>query len=131
MNVHVSANAISLDPVAAGLPYRSSLDHVRASRYWNANVKETLDLLALLAADNSASDIEVRNGITLSRLARKALAPGREQQIMLATLYMFPAADEERIKHIAALMIIYFVFDGMNHSVQTLESDHQYLTACR
>ena len=112
-NEHVSRNSIDLDPFSARLPYRSSINHVRASKYWKANLEETLRLLELLAADNSAADIEVDHGVTLARLAKKAIQPGREHQIVLATEYMFPNADEQRIKQIATLMIIYFVFDGM------------------
>ena len=110
---HTSRNSVLLDPLAAGLPYRSTLDCVRASKHWTANLSETVELLDLLAEDDSAADIEVRNGITLTKLAKRALKPGKEQQMTLATHYMFPGADEERIKQIAALTVLYFVFDGM------------------
>ncbi len=124
------ASAIHLDVSAAGLPYRSSLDHVVASRHWKANLKENVRLLVLLAADTAASDIEVKNGITLAKLARATLAPGHEHRIILATHYMFPYADEERIKQIAALMIIYFIFDGITPLVTPFSSTSP-LTACR
>ena len=113
-----SRNSIRLDPFSAGLPYYSSIDYVRASKYWKTNLNETTKLLEILAADNSATDIEVDHGITLTKLARKALRPGREHQMVLATHYMFPSADEQRVRLIAALMIIYFVFDGMNLPVR-------------
>ena len=117
INQYSSRNSISLDPFSAGLPYCSSINHVRASKYWRANLDETTKLLEMLAVDNSPSDIEVDHGITLSKLAKKALRPGYEHHLVLATQYMFPSADEQRIRQIAALMIIYFVFDGTNSAV--------------
>ena len=112
-NKLLSLNSVKLDPLSAGLPYRCSIGHVHASRFWESNLGETVTLLNMLAEDNSASDIEVDHGITLAKLARKALRPGLEHQMVLATHYMFPSADEQRVKQISALMIIYFVFDGM------------------
>ena len=117
VNQHSLRNSIRLDPFSAGLPYCSSIDYVRANKYWKTNLNETMKLLEMLAADDSASDIEVDHGITLAELAKKALRPGREHQMVLATQYMFPSADEQRIRQIAALMIVYFVFDGINPAV--------------
>lgn len=111
-NSFLSLNSVQLDPLSAGLPYRCSIDHVRASKFWESILGETVKLLNLIALDNSTSDIEVDHGITVGKLARKALRPGLEHQMVLATNYMFPGADEQRIKQISALMIIYFVFDG-------------------
>ena len=105
-------NSVLLDPLVAGLPYRCSIDHVYASRFWELNLAETKDLLGLLAIEDSPADIVVDHGITLAKLAREALRPGIEHQIVLAAYYMFPAADEVRMKQLTALMIIYFVFDG-------------------
>lgn len=85
---------------------------MHANKFWQSNLGETVDLLTLLAEDDSAHDIEVDRGITLAKLARKALRPGLEHQMVLATHYMFPCADEHMTKLISALMIIYFVFDG-------------------
>ena len=117
VNQYSSRNSIRLDPFSAGLPYYSSIDHVRASKYWKTNLNETTKLLEILAVDDSATDIEVDHGITLTKLAKKALRPGREHQMVLATQYMFSSADEQRIRLIAALMIIYFVFDGIDPAV--------------
>ena len=119
-NGHFSSNSIPLNPLSAGLPYRSSLDHVRASKFWDSNLSETVRLLQMLAVDDSASDIEVDHGITVAKLAKKALRPGLEHQMVLATHYMFPGADQQRIKQISALMIIYFVFDGSSTLLRVL-----------
>ena len=77
-NNFLSINAVQLDPLSAGLPYRSSFSHIYASRHWKSNLSEAINLLKLLASDNSASDIEADHGITLSKLANKAFQPGKK-----------------------------------------------------
>ncbi|KAL8823960.1 MAG: hypothetical protein Q9191_005406 [Dirinaria sp. TL-2023a] len=105
-------NSVELHPLAAGLPYRSSLYHVYASKFYEQNLSEAVTLLKLLASDTSARDIELNHGVTLSQLAKKALQRGQEHHMALAAHYMFPCANRQRIKMISALMIILFVFDG-------------------
>ena len=105
-------HSIRIDPLAAGLPYRSSLNYVRASRFWKANIEETIRILELLATDQSADDVEVDHGLTLAKIASKELHSDIENRIVLATTYMFSGADESRTRLIAVLMVLYFVFDG-------------------
>ena len=104
-------NSIQLDPHAAGLPYRSSIKSAYANKHWTSNRTETLGLLKLLASDDSDSDIVVDQDITLANLAKKQLRPGVQHNIALATQYMYPNADPQRIKLISALMLLYFLFD--------------------
>ncbi len=111
-NDSIDLNSIELDPFAAELPYRSSLSHVRANKYWKLNLSQTLKLLKLFAEDRCAADVEVKNGITLSKIAEKELRPGIEHRIVPATVHMFPGASQERTQHISALMLIYFICDG-------------------
>ena len=117
VNQYSSRNSIRLDPFSAGLPYYSSIDHVLASKYWKTILHETTKILEMLAVDDSASDIEVDHGITLTKLAKKALRPGCEHQIVLGTQYMFPSANEQKVRQIAALMIVYFIFDGIDPAI--------------
>ena len=126
-NSFLSLNAVQLHPRSAGLPLRCSIDHVYASRFWKSNLAETVTLLNLLASDDSTSDIEVDRGLTVAKLARKALRPGLEHDIVLGTHYMFPLADEQRVKHISALMIYYFVFDGAFSSVDISATSDLYV----
>ena len=106
-----AVNALQLDPLGAGFPYRSSFSNVYVNRHWESNRNESSVLLRLLANDQSLADIEVRNGITVAKLAKKTLRPGKEHQIALATQFMYPGADRERLRLISALMVLYFVFD--------------------
>jgi hypothetical protein len=112
LNPIIQTNTIRLWPQAAGLPYRSSFDYVRATKHWRANLDETIKVLELIASDTSTVDVEVGKGITLERLAKKELRSGLENRMVIATSHMFPSGDERRIKIIATLMIMYFVFDG-------------------
>ena len=111
-NTSLSLNSVQLDPLSAGLPYRCSIDQVRASRFWGSNLGETVNLLNMLATEDSASDVEVHHGISLAKLAKKKLQPGLEHELVLGTHYLFPGADESRIKLISALSMLYAVFDG-------------------
>ncbi|TVY81921.1 hypothetical protein LSUE1_G003745 [Lachnellula suecica] len=108
---YATLNAVKIKPRAAGLPYRSSLDYVRGNKNWKANLDESVKLLELIVADKAALDEEVGKGITLSKIAKKELRPGLEHRMVVATSYMFPFADERRLRQIATLMIMYFVFD--------------------
>ena len=100
-NQIIRSNTIRLRPHAAGLPFRSSLDYVRATKHWKANLDETIKVLELLASDTSVIDVEVGPGITLAKLAKKELRPGLENRMVVATSHMFPSGDERRIRIIA------------------------------
>lgn len=115
----IQNNTIRLLPQEAGLPYRSSFNLVRQSKFWKANLDETIKVLELIAQDNTTADVEVGNGITLARLAKKELRPGIEHRMVVATSHMFSSADERRIRMIATLMIMYFVFDGKIYLIQS------------
>ena len=112
VNDVICSNTIRLKPHVAGLPYRSSFDYVRATKHWRANLDETIKVLKPIAADTSTVDVEVGMGITLAKLAQMELRPGLENRMVIATSHMFPSGDERRIRIIAVLMIMYFVFDG-------------------
>ena len=106
------SNGLRLYPLAAKLPYRCTLDAAHESRYWRQSLNASTKLLELLANDQSTGDIVVGNGITLAGLARKELRPGLEYRFNKATTYMYPFANEKRIKLLAAMMVMQFVFDG-------------------
>ena len=112
LNATIQTNTIRLQPQAAGLPYRSSFDYVRATKHWKANLNETMKVLKLLATDSSTLDVKVGKGITLARLAEKELRPGLENGMVVATTHMFPSGNDRRIRIIATLMIMCLVFDG-------------------
>ncbi|KID93366.1 BcSTC4, sesquiterpene cyclase, partial [Metarhizium majus ARSEF 297] len=110
---YLHKNSVRLHPARAGLPYRSSLDWVRGCKHFAVAINESKDLLKKIMIDKSAADIPVGGAkVTLTKLAEHELRPGLENRMMLATSYMFPAANERRLRIIAVLMIMYFIFDG-------------------
>ena len=105
-------NAIRLFPQEARLPYRSTIAATYENRFWQASLGASIQMLQLIAADHSASDIEVDNGVTLARLAAKELRPGTEDRFNRATTYMYPFGNKERTELLAAMMVMQFLFDG-------------------
>ena len=121
------SNGLRLYPLAAKLPYRCTLDAAHESRYWRQSLNASTKLLELLARDQSTGDIVVGNGITLAGLAQKELRPGLEYRFNKATTYMYPFASEERIKLLAAMMVMQFVFDGKtNRSPSSVHLSYLY-----
>ncbi|KID81896.1 BcSTC4, sesquiterpene cyclase [Metarhizium guizhouense ARSEF 977] len=119
---YLHQNSVRLHPARAGLPYRSSLDCVRGCKHFAVAIDESKDLLKKIMMENSAADIPVGDAkVTLTKLAEHELRPGLEDRMMLATSYMFPAANERRLRIIAVLMIMYFIFDGKS-ALSLLES---------
>ena len=104
--------AIRLQPQSAGLPYRCTLDATYENRFWRSGLESSRLLLQLLAADRSATDIVVGNGITMATLAHKTMRPGMEHRFCKAATYMYPFSDEERMRLLSASMVMMFLFDG-------------------
>lgn len=109
-------NAFRLDPQRARLPYRCSLDATYENIFWKSSLTESISLLELMAADQSASDMEVDDGVTMAKLALGELRPGLEYRFNKATSYMFCFCDEQRIKLLAASMVLLFLFGGTRSS---------------
>lgn len=105
-------NGLRLRPQAARLPYRSTFDTANESRYWTQGLEASKKLLQLLAGDHSTSDIVVGRGITMGKLAQRELRPEFEHRFCKATSYMYPLANEERTRLLAASMVMMFLFDG-------------------
>lgn len=106
-------SAIRLYPRASRLPYRCTLNGTFESRFWRSGLEASTKLLQMLAADQSASDFVVGNGVTMAKLAQKELRPGLEHRFCKASTYMYPFASEERTRLLASSMVMMFLFDGM------------------
>lgn len=94
----ICRNAIRINPRAAGLPYRSKFDYIGGNRHWEANFEEHAKILELIIADHSTTHMEMRNGFTLSEIAIRENRPGLEHRLVVATSYMFPTANERRVR---------------------------------
>ena len=104
--------AIRLRPRASHLPYRCSLDEIYESKFWRSGLEPSTESLRLLAADRSATDFVVGNGIILARLAQTEMHPGLEHRFCKASTYMYSFASEERTKLLASSMVLMFLLDG-------------------
>lgn len=105
--------SLRLYPREAGLPYRCTLDAANESRVWQQGLEASRELLRLFAEDQSTTDIIVGKGVTMAKLAQGELRPEFEHRFCKATSYMYPFADEERTKLLAASMVMMFLFDGI------------------
>lgn len=106
-------HGLRLRPREAKLPYRCTLDAANESRFWEQGLKASRKLLQLLADDQSATDIMIGREVTMAKLAQRELRPEFEHRFCKATSYMYPFADEERTKLLAASMVMMFLFDGI------------------
>ena len=101
-----------LYPRDANFPYRCTLDAANESRFWKEGLEASRELLQLLSEDQSTTDIKVGRGVTMMKLAERELRPEFEHRFCKATSYMYPFADEEKTKLLAASMVMMFLFDG-------------------
>lgn len=122
---YTSGNSVRVNPRAAGLPYRSRFELIRASKHWKANLDETKKMLELIIADHSSTSVGMRDGLTLAGLAKKELRPGLEHRVVLATSYMYPNANERRARIIAATMMLLFIYDGKSPRMDYLNGGLQ------
>ncbi|KAL8648625.1 MAG: hypothetical protein Q9210_004880 [Variospora velana] len=104
-------NRFKLYPREARLPFRCSLDAANECRFWKQGLESSMELLKLLSDDRSTNDIVVRGGVTMAGLAQRELRPEFEHRFCKATSYMYPFADEERTKLLAASMVMMFLWD--------------------
>lgn len=111
-NHHHPSVAIRLQPRSAGLPFRCSLDATYENRFWRSGLESSRLLLQLFAADRSATDIVVGNGVIMATLAQKTLRLGMEHRFCKVVSYMYPFFDEERMRLLSVFMVMMFLFDG-------------------
>ena len=113
-SIHPLLNhGFKLYPRKARLPFRCTLDATNESRFWKQGLESSRELLKLISDDHSTKDVVVCGGITMAGLARQELRPEFEHRFCKATSYMYPYADEERTKLLAASMVMMFLWDGM------------------
>lgn len=132
-------NSIPLYLTNAGLPAHTGFVDFRQSRYWKSIVQATTELLELFANDQSCNELTLStqpkptinndsnvenhdmNGVgiqknhmrSMASLALEELNKGVLDSWCRFTIYMWPDADEERIKLAARTIVLIFMFDGM------------------
>ncbi|EKD18897.1 uncharacterized protein L3040_008118 [Drepanopeziza brunnea f. sp. 'multigermtubi'] len=106
-----NANSFDIYPVRAGLPWPTGLTKVRQSRHWRAGLRLSTDLLELFAADATSTDAVRRNGVSLARIASHELLNKEEDRFTKFPTYIFPEADEQRTRLLAATVVYIIIFD--------------------
>ena len=133
-----SGNSIPLYLSPAGLPAHTGLSSFRQSKHWKSIVRVTKELLELFAVDHSCKEImlsrrsgptinhnseiekhdtdraatEEDNARSMASLAQDQLEKGVLDSFCRYSIYLWPEADEERVKLIAQTVVLTFMFDG-------------------
>ena len=105
-------NSIAILPEAAHIPFHTGLTTVRQTKHWKANEEATRGLLELFAKDPSCHDVTLAHGQSLASLAKAQLESSVLDDYSRFSVYMYPDADEKRIRLIAQSIILIFIFDG-------------------
>lgn len=121
MNTGHSAHSIGIFPAAAGLPWATGIQACRQNRYWQLSVDVTKHFLNHFAADSFGATIS-KSGRSLPNIARKELSSNVADSCVRFPVYLFPDANEQRTKLLAAVNVFIFLFDGKRAS-----SDKAYL----
>ncbi|PKY02424.1 terpenoid synthase [Aspergillus campestris IBT 28561] len=113
-------HSIVLDPVAAKLPWTTSIDPVRQSKYWKAAEEGYVRILTQFANDETAKRTPRPDTFTVADMARKELSRLESGCVRFAT-YMCPFADEHKVRLLAEMQSLSLIFD---ESWEIHEHDH-------
>ena len=105
-------NSFSISPQLTGLPWPTSFTKVRQNRHWRQSLRISTQLLELFAADDTSAQAVRRNGVSLARIASHELQTDEEDRFTKFATYIFPEANEERMKLLAATIVYIIIFDG-------------------
>ena len=104
-------NSIPLFPLRTGLPWHTGLQCIRQNKYWRAGLQMSTELLELFASDGVAKKVRKPNGASLASLAAKELQILEDDRFTKFAAYLFPEADEERTRLLAATIVFIIIFD--------------------
>jgi len=107
-----NTNSFGIAPSQAGLPWPTGLTKVRQSRHWRAGLRISTELLELFSADATSTQAIRRNGISLAHIASHELLTEEEDRFTKFATYLFPEADEQRTRLLAATIVYIVIFDG-------------------
>ena len=106
------SNGFDISPLRAGLPWPTGLTKVRQSRHWRAGLRISTDLLELFSNDATSTQAVRRNGVSLACIASHELLTEEEDRFTKFATYLFPEADEQRTRLLAATIVYIVIFDG-------------------
>lgn len=105
-------NGFDIFPVRAGLPWPTGFPKARQSRHWEAGLRISSELLELFSTDSSMFTAVKLNGRSLAKIASHELLLPEEDRFTKFATYLFPEADKERTRLLAATIVFIVIFDG-------------------
>lgn len=108
----VDVNGFSVYPREAGLSWPTGFHQARQSRHWHAGLKISSELLELFSSDADSNKAFRPNGKSLAKIAQHELLLPEEDRFTKFATYLFPEADEERTRLLAATIVFIVIFDG-------------------
>lgn len=107
-------HGFAISPRAAGLPFPTGFTHARQSRHWRAGLETSSRTLRLFAdsADMGAA-VRAHGGRSLAGVAAAELRRPEEDRFTKFATYLFPGADEARMRLVSAAIVFIIVFDGV------------------
>lgn len=107
-------NAFDVFPAAAGLPWPTGFPRARQNRHWRVGLKaSTAALEAFVNSTDMSRLVRAADGRSLADVAARHLRVAEEDRFTKFPTYLWPEADEERIKLLAMSMVLAVVFDGL------------------
>ncbi|KOS18748.1 Fusicoccadiene synthase [Escovopsis weberi] len=122
-----SEHGISIDPVAAGLPWASGVLSVRQNKHWRSALQATIDWLKAFGDAKDMDGVPSKRGRSVAEFARHELAAGLENGWFRFPIYMSPDADEQRVKLLSFANILIFLFDDFweTHDLDVVSGLHR------
>ncbi|KAG8416113.1 hypothetical protein J3459_013775 [Metarhizium acridum] len=104
-------NSITLDPVAGGFPWPTSIRCVRQNIHWQASVDGYTNILRAFIEDKTAQRTPSPGAFTIADMARKELLYVADGSSRFVT-YMYPFPDAQVVKMLAEMQCLSLLFDG-------------------
>ncbi|KAK1713912.1 isoprenoid synthase domain-containing protein [Colletotrichum lupini] len=105
------SSKLSVSSVNAGLPWPTGFPKARQSRHWEAGLRISSELLELFSTDSSMFTAVKLNGRSLAKIASHELLLPEEDRFTKFATYLFPEADKERTRLLAATIVFIVIFD--------------------
>ncbi|PFH57673.1 hypothetical protein XA68_14701 [Ophiocordyceps unilateralis] len=126
-----SRHGIDLFPLKAGLPWPSGMLSCRQSKHWQLSLDVIEAWLKEFATSNLAG-IGSESGKSIRELAQKELSSTFADGWARFAIYIWPDAEEERMRHLSAVTVLIFLLDDFweMHDVSAFQGVEETLIEC-
>ncbi|KAJ9262081.1 hypothetical protein DTO195F2_3783 [Paecilomyces variotii] len=116
-------NSFVLHPQAANLPYHSGLP-ARANRFLGSVIEYSEILLRTFAEDEDLQNVRLLNEMSLADVACRQLQKPPMERFIVPATQLFPYANQERLKLIAASTLLIVLLDDAQQEIKTDMLEH-------